>query len=34
MFAQQLAQSLPDAYREELQGISAGSGVAMDDLLL
>ena len=34
VFAQQLAQSLPDAYREELQGISAGSGVAMDDLLL
>jgi hypothetical protein len=34
MLAQQLAQSLPEAYREELQGISAGSGVAMDDLLL
>jgi hypothetical protein len=33
-FAQQLAQGLPDAYREELQGISAGSGVSMDDLLL
>ena len=33
-FAQQLAQGLPDAYREELQGISAGSGASMDDLLL
>ena len=34
MFVQQLVQSLPEAYREELQGISAGSGVAMDGFLL
>ena len=33
-FAQRLEQSLPQAYRDELQGISAGSGVPVDDLLL